>query len=117
MHSLCGLGGRPRGVKACGADWKTGTRNTHNPTSQRQTLGSTKFTLGDGSVHYFKAKAADIMHFTPCGVKLAEELNYRYNTEHTLHVLHCATALMDFYKCLETGMAAHITWGSIPNCM
>jgi len=36
----------------------------------------------------------------PFGVVLAQELHDWYNTEHTLHVLQCATALMDFYKLL-----------------
>ena len=48
----------------------------------------------------FKAIAAETRHLTPFGVKLAEELNDRYNTEHTLHALHCDTALMDFYMFL-----------------
>ena len=58
------------------------------------------FKRGDGSAHSFTAKAAETRRLTPCGVNLAEELNNMYKTEHTLHVLHCDTALMDFYKCL-----------------
>ena len=55
---------------------------------------------GDGSTPFFNDKATDTRRLTPSGVKLAEELDDKYNTEHTLHVLHCATALMNFYKCL-----------------
>ncbi|MFM7982681.1 MAG: hypothetical protein ACKPKO_25500, partial [Candidatus Fonsibacter sp.] len=68
-------------------------------TNQIQTLGTTKFKMGDGSTHCFKAKA-ETMHLTPFGVKLAELMHFKYNTEHILHVLPVGTALMDFYKCL-----------------
>ncbi|MFM7988923.1 MAG: hypothetical protein ACKPKO_57385, partial [Candidatus Fonsibacter sp.] len=45
-----------------------------------------------------KATRTKTRHFAPFGVKLAEELGDKYNIEHTLHVLNCAIALMDFYK-------------------
>ena len=43
---------------------------------------------------------AETRHLTPLGVKPEEEFNDRCNTEYTLHVIHCDTALMDCYKCL-----------------
>ena len=49
---------------------------------------------------------------THIGVKLAEELNDWYNTEHSLHVLHCSTALMDFYKCLGDWQGGAQTLGA-----
>ena len=57
----------------------------HNPTSQMQTLGITKFKRGDGSTTYFTAKTTETKRLTRFDVRLAEELNDKYNTEHTLH--------------------------------
>ena len=57
-----------------------------------------KFKKGDGSALSFNATASETRHLTPVGVKLAEELNDSYNTEHILHVLHGATTLMDEYS-------------------
>ena len=50
-------------------------------------------------------------HLTQFGVKLAEELNNMYNTEYTLHALHCATALMDFYKCIGNWNGGYHNFG------
>ena len=49
-------------------------------------------------------------HFTQIGVKLVDELNNNTKKKHTWHVLHCATALMDLYKCLGNlnGGAHHL---------
>ena len=73
-------------------DW----HKEHNPTSQIQTWGITKFKRGDGSSPSFKARAAETRHLVRFGVKLAELINDRYHTEHILHVFHCFVAVMDF---------------------
>ena len=53
------------------------------------------------------------MHVPQFGIKLAEELYEWYNTEYRVHVLHCDTSLMDFYKCLVSAALA-LTRGAEP---
>ena len=97
-----GLPGSTQKIR-CEALWKKlqNWYKVYNPTSQIQTLNVKKFKKGDGSAPSLKGKAAESRHLTPFAVHLAQELHLKYDTEHTLHVLQCATALMDFYKVLS----------------
>ena len=84
---------RPESLWGKLKDWYT----DHKPTSQIQTFWYHQIHK-QGDVQLILASPKATEHLTPFGAKLAEKLNNTHNTERTLHVLHCATALMDSYK-------------------
>ena len=109
--------GSPQRCKSLYGNCKTCTMNTI-PQARYGLCGITKFTRGDGSAPSFKAKAAETRLLVPFGLKLADELNDKYNTEHILHALHCDVAVMGLYKCLGNWKGWCTYYGeSVPKCM
>ena len=47
-----------------------------------------------------KAKGAETQHFVPFALEIAASMHANFNNSHTITVLRCLSALMDFYMCL-----------------